>query len=108
MIFNNRNLVFYFLIFVLFTQTSCEKSIISPPNQSVAFVKYYGHVSNQTAHDLKKTSDGGYIILGSSNSFNEEVEHDVFVVKADQFGNEEWSATLGRTSTFNGTSSSSW
>jgi hypothetical protein len=106
MVFYNRDLVFYFLCFVLFTHTACEKSIISPPNQAVAFIKYYGHVSDQTAHDLQKTPDGGYIILGSTNSFNEEVEHDVFVVKADQYGNEEWSTNLGRASTSNGSSSS--
>ncbi len=105
MLFYNKGLVFYFLCFVLFTHTACEKSFISPPNQDVAFIKYYGHVSDQTAHDLKKTADGGYIILGSTNSFNEEVEHDVFVVKADQYGNEMWSTTLGRASTFNGSSS---
>jgi hypothetical protein len=75
---------------------SCKESIISPTNQQVAFVKYFGHVADQTSHDLKKTSDGGYIMIGSTNSFTTEEEHDVYVVKTDALGNELWSTSIGK------------
>lgn len=76
--------------------SSCRKSDISPANQSTAFVKYYGHVASQAAADLLRTDDGGYILLGSTNSYNTGEEHDVFVVRTDSLGNELWSSSFGR------------
>lgn len=101
MIIFNKYLVVFFLIYTAVFFTSCDENLISPANQQVAFVKYYGHVSDQTSNDLKKTADGGYIMLGSTNSFNGEDEHDVYVVKTDALGNEMWSASIGKTPTGN-------
>jgi hypothetical protein len=102
-IFNN--VLVLFLCLVLACQFSaCEKSQISPANQSIAFIKYYGHVSNQAASDLKRTEDGGYIMVGSTNSYTTEDESDIFVVKTDALGNEMWSRSYGKTAA-NGTGS---
>ena len=79
--------------------SSCDENLISPANQQVAFVKYFGHVADQTSNDLKRTADGGYIMVGSTNSYNSEEEHDVFIVKTDALGNEVWSTAIGKTST---------
>lgn len=76
--------------------SSCQKDKISPPNQSTAFVKYYGHVATQTAADLLRTEDGGYILLGSTNSYTRGEERDIFVVRTDSLGNELWSSSFGR------------
>lgn len=83
--------------------TGCTKEQIAPPNQSVAFVKYYGHVGNQKGYDLKRTSDGGYIMIGSTNSFSSQSESDIMVVKTDSLGNEEWSTALGKSAAFSNT-----
>ena len=82
---------------LLFTYSSCRNDVIAPANQSVAFIKYYGHVSNQSGADLIATSDGGFLMVGSTNSFISRDEGDAFVVKTDSLGNEEWSVALGRT-----------
>ncbi len=88
--------LFALLGLVVYLHSSCEKAIISPQNQSLAFIKYYGHVSGQTGSDLKRTADGGYIMVGSTNSYTTEKESDVFVVKTDALGNEEWSTSMGK------------
>ncbi|CAA6810827.1 MAG: Lipoprotein, putative [uncultured Aureispira sp.] len=86
------------MLFVLtaYLSSSCEKEQISPINQEVAFVKYYGHVGAQTATDVVQTADGGYILLGSTNSYSTRQEMDVLVVKTDSLGNELWSSSFGR------------
>lgn len=87
-----------FLLAVLIGFSSCQKDTISPPNQSTAFVKYYGHVASQVAADLLRTSDGGYILLGGTNSYTSGEEKDIFVVKTDSLGNEMWSSSFGKAS----------
>ncbi|MGH1337469.1 MAG: hypothetical protein ACRBFS_15200 [Aureispira sp.] len=84
------------LLITIIGFSSCQKDTISPPNQSTAFVKYYGHVATQTAADLLRTADGGYILLGATNSYTKGDERDIFVVKTDSLGNEMWSSSFGR------------
>lgn len=85
-----------FLLAIVIGFSSCQKDTISPPNQSTAFVKYYGHVASQVAADLLRTSDGGYILLGGTNSYTSGDEKDIFVVKTDSLGNEMWSSSFGK------------
>jgi len=86
------------MLFILtaYLSSSCKKEQISPISQEVAFVKYYGHVGSQTATDVIETSDGGYILLGSTNSYSAEKDMDILVVKTDSLGNELWSSSFGR------------
>lgn len=88
------------MLFVLtaYLSSSCKKEQIAPTNQEVAFVKYYGHVGAQTATDIIQTSDGGYVLLGSTNSYSAREEMDILVVKTDSLGNELWSSAFGRAS----------
>lgn len=88
------------MLFVLtaYLSSSCEKEQISPINQEVAFVKYYGHVGAQTSTDVIQTSDNGYILVGSTNSYSTRQETDILVVKTDSLGNEMWSSSFGRSS----------
>ncbi len=84
------------LVLTAYLSSSCEKEQIAPSNQEVAFVKYYGHVGAQTATDVVQTADGGYILLGSTNSYSSTDKRDIFVVKTDSLGNELWSSAFGR------------
>jgi len=67
---------------------TCKKESIST-SQSSSFIKYFGTSSASQGYDLKQTSDGGYIIVGTTliNGNNT----DVFLVKTDANGNKQWS-----------------
>lgn len=83
------------LFFLLLGFSACKKENIAPAEQEMAFVKFFGHTRDQEGQDLKRTADGGYLLLGSTNSYRNEAYYDMYVVKTDSFGNEEWSRKLG-------------
>ncbi len=86
---------YLFLLTLVIGFLSCKKDKLAPPNQGDAFIKYYGHVRDQVGSDMKRTADGGYILIGSSNAYATSAAHDYLLVKTDSFGNEEWSKTFG-------------
>jgi hypothetical protein len=87
--------LFFICVCLTAILSACKKEQIAPANQMDAFVKYYGHIRDQQASDVKKTADGGYILLGSSNSFSATNEDDYYLIKTDSLGNEVWSKTFG-------------
>jgi len=56
--------------------------------------KTYGGQETEMGFDMCKTADGGYAIIGFTRSFGIG-GIDIFLVKTDSFGNEQWSKTLG-------------
>ena len=54
----------------------------------------YGGALNEIATTIIQTNDGGYIICGSTNSFGAG-ESDIWLIKIDENGNEEWNQTYG-------------
>jgi uncharacterized protein YaaQ len=85
-----------FLALGIFSLTACKKDRIAPANQNDAFVKYYGHVIDQSVQDVKRVdADGGYLILGGSNSFATTDLNDFYLIKTDSLGNELWSKRFG-------------
>lgn len=54
----------------------------------------YGEYSYNYGYCVQQTQDGGYIIAGDTRYENIEPD-DVFVVKTDSLGNEEWNLTWG-------------
>ncbi len=68
--------------------------------QQIVFQKTYGDSLQEGAIDLKETLDGGYILVGGSNSSNPSSSFynpDVYLVKTDSAGNMEWNKTFGST-----------
>jgi hypothetical protein len=57
--------------------------------------KTYGGTLWDYAESLISTSDGGYAIVGSTHSVSQSICDDVWLVKTDEFGNEEWNRTYG-------------
>lgn len=94
---DNYKLVLGLLVFIGMSHSGCDPLDISPANEGVSFVKKFGHVGDQTGHDVIRVSDGGYLLVGSSNSYTESTKADAYIVKTDSLGNELWSNVLRRT-----------
>jgi uncharacterized protein (TIGR02145 family) len=54
----------------------------------------YGGETPDLGHSVQQTSDGGFIIVGHTMSYG-ETENDVFIVKTDSYGDEEWNLVYG-------------
>jgi hypothetical protein len=91
------NVVNLFAIFgLLFFVGGCKKK--DKPDQSKAFVKYYGGLLEDKGMEVLQTSDGGYVIAGTTNSG--DGPGDILVIKTDNEGNEIWHQTLGKASVY--------
>jgi photosystem II stability/assembly factor-like uncharacterized protein len=55
--------------------------------------RFDGEYGNEEARSVQQTSDGGYIIVGFTGEMPRFPE-DVYIIKTDSNGNEEWSKTI--------------
>jgi hypothetical protein len=72
------------LILALFTQSA----------YAITFAKTYGGTDDDVARFVQQTSDGGYIVVGETNSFGAG-SYDIFLLKTDAYGNLQWAKTYG-------------
>ena len=56
----------------------------------------YGGINDDEAYIVQQTTDGGYIMCGKTNSFGNGGD-DVYIIKTDLNGIEEWTQTYGGT-----------
>ncbi len=62
--------------------------------KDTAFIYTYGGIQNDVCNQIKPTNDGGYIMIGTSNSFGCG-NTDFYAIKVDSVGRHEWSKTYG-------------
>lgn len=96
----NKNyfLIAITLISLLFAR--CKKDEL---DLSKGFIKYFGGIEFDEAADMRPTGDGGYIMIGSTSTTGKGGT-DIYLVKADSKGNQEWSRTYGDILNDNGAS----
>lgn len=94
-----------FLLIILF---SAFQTLLFAQNLAIHWQKSLGGKNNEYAYASTPTSDGGYIIVGSTNNnkdgdvpaskaFNGAGGSDIWVVKLNNWGDIEWSKTFGGT-----------
>ena len=86
----NVIIIFFMLIFLI---VSFSHSIYADNETNDEWNKTYGGLDNEEGYHIQQTNDGGYIIVGDTSSYGEIV--DVWMVKTNSQGNEEWNKTFG-------------
>ena len=87
-------LLFPLLLFVFIT---CEDEKVEDTKEkepTIIFSKTFGGSGQDYGRSVQQTSDGGYIITGNTRSFGEG-NQDVWLIKTDSQGQEEWNQTVG-------------
>lgn len=88
---NFKNLIYY--TFILFLIGACNDANVTP-NFGKGFIKYYGGAGTDIASRVELTNDGGYVLIGTTSSFG-DLSPQMYVVKADQYGNTQWERNYG-------------
>jgi len=73
------------------------------PNGNLQWQKTFGGSGSDSCYSVQQTSDGGYIITGSTNSFGAG-DYDGYLIKTDPNGSSEWEKTFGASKDDNGSS----
>ncbi|MCX6353814.1 MAG: hypothetical protein NTZ78_02780 [Candidatus Aureabacteria bacterium] len=71
-----------------------DPSIPTPTPALSGFARTFGGSGNEIVSSIHQTSDGGYIMAGSTASYGAGRD-DVLIVKLDSSGNQIWASTFG-------------
>ena len=71
-----------------------DKTLHKTRQESVTWSKTFGGPESDSGQSVQQASDGGYIVAGYTTVL-EGLHKDVYLIKTDGDGNEEWTRTFG-------------
>ncbi len=88
---------------IIFTSLTILILAITAKSQTIVWEKSLGGTKDDYGYKIKKTTDNGFIVIGSSESTNGDVggnngsngTQDIWVVKLDEEGSIEWEENYG-------------
>ncbi len=65
-----------------------------PQQPDTLWTRTFGGSSSDYGYSVQQTLDGGFIVTGSTRSYS-ALNRDVYLIKTDPFGNQQWYRTFG-------------
>ena len=99
-----QHIIVFFSIFIFIAcspNSDTDWAFLPPINGNWKTVKTYGGSEEDIAHGVSVTLDGGFVVVGNTQSkdgnFSDKsyVGSDIFLMKFDSFFNLEWTKTYG-------------
>ena len=83
-----NRIIFFLMIFIAFS--NCHYAQLD-----TLWSKNYGTETTESMRQVHQTSDGGFIMVGEQLWYNNTDPCQIFLVKVDSIGNEEWRRQYG-------------
>lgn len=84
-----------FLSLIIGAQYSCKKDTTEPTDSVTINEQMYSIGAKSVTSDIIQTSDGGYLMVGTSYASN-NAEGDIVAIKTDSRGVQQWSTLMGK------------